>query len=163
VIGDTSLLTQAKDWKGINSVPKSQVQGQDFVTEIVFETIRKLESLGFIIAPISIQGPDIEAKILNAIRQGEGKLTPKDVAERLGFKSKKPVIDRLKRLAKNELVVYQWRWPSKNPRWNLGRNQRLTLTREGRLTANNADKLDGNWLNLLEREGFYELRKKYGF
>jgi hypothetical protein len=157
------MLTQEKDWKGPCSISKKQLNAQDSVTEIVFETIRKLESLGFIVAPIPIPGPDVEAKILYAIRQSEGKLTPKDIAERLGFKSKKPVIERLKRLAKNELVVYQWTWPSKNPRWNLGRNQRLTLTREGRLTANNADKLDANWLILLEKEGFYELRKKYGF
>jgi DNA-binding MarR family transcriptional regulator len=162
--GDNSrLLNQAKDLKSTNFIPKNQSQAQDSVADIVFETIRKLESLGFIITPVSIPGPGIEAKILYVIRQNEGKLTSKDLAERLGFKSKKPVIERLKRLAKNELVVYKWARSSNNPRGNLGRNQRLTLTKEGRLIANNVDKLDGNWLNLLERTGFYEVRKKYGF
>ncbi|MBS7643366.1 winged helix-turn-helix transcriptional regulator [Candidatus Bathyarchaeota archaeon] len=157
------MLNQAKAWKNTNFIPKDRSQAQDSVSEIVFETIRKLESLGFIITPISIPGPDIDAKILYVIWQNEGKLTSKDLAERLGFKSKRPVIERLKRLAKNELIVYKWACSLQNPRWNLGRNQRLTLTKEGRLIANNTDKLGGNWLNLLEKIGFNELRKKYGF
>ncbi|MBS7644096.1 MAG: hypothetical protein QXQ02_05245 [Halobacteria archaeon] len=142
---------------------KMKGQDMDLVMEIVFEAIRRLENLGFIINPTPIPGPNIEAKILYVIKLGGGRFTPKDIAIRLGFKSKKPVIDRLKRLARNELVVYQWRWPPRNPRWNLGRSQRPTLTREGNLVANNIENLDGKWLNILEQGNFYTLRKTYGF
>jgi hypothetical protein len=153
-----------KDWRA-SEVLSNQVKSQnmDFVMEIVFEVIRRLENLGFIVGPTSILGPNIEAKILRVIKLGEGRFTPKDIAVKLGFKSKKPVIDRLKRLAKNELVVYQWRWPPRNPRWNLGRSQRPTLTREGNLVANHIKNLDGKWLDILEQGNFYALRKTYGF
>jgi len=146
--------------------PDFQRENRDlnYIMEVVLEVIHKLERLGFIVGPASGgQGPDVEAKILSQIKLGDGRFTPKEISARLGFKSKKPVIERLKRLAKDELVVYQWCWPAKNARWNLGKNQRPTLTREGRLVANNSDKLDGKWLEVLEKEGFYELRKKYGF
>lgn len=153
-----------KNWKTSTVLfNRAKSQDMDFVMEIVFEAIRRLENLGFIVGPASILGPNIEARILCVIKQGGGRFTPKDIAVKLGFKSKKPVIDRLKRLAKNELVVYQWRWPPRNPRWNLGRSQRPTLTREGNLVANNVENLDGRWLDVLEQGNFYDLRKTYGF
>jgi hypothetical protein len=131
------------------------------VKEVVIEVLREK---GLLRMDTTV-APNVEAKILQIIKMHGGKLTPKEIAAQLGFKSKKPVIDRLKFLAKNGLIIYHWSWPAqaRNQRWNPGKNQRPTLTRKGSLIVSNIDKIDGQWLEVLEKESFYGVRRKYGF